>query len=528
MGVYDFLVIVMIVGFNFQADQALTSQNLTCNSKDLKALQEFMGRLKTVIHGRSGSAYNPQSLHQFHSRHTSTFTVSFARFTDNYFSGDIPMELGNCSSLRELSLKVNDLTGNISEGIFGLRNLTLLNLEDNKFSGPLSKGICNLTNLVFLDISSNGFSGIVPDVFHSCAKLQSYVAHSNRFAGFIPSSLSNSSTLTLLNMRNNSLEGSIDLNCSAMASLTSLDLGSNMFSGPIPDNLPSCKRLNDINLARINFQSLVPESFKNFHSLSYLSLSNSSISNLASALRILGQYQNLTTLVLSLNFQNEELPPDSTLHFQKLKEFATAGFVMELLEWKSCYLDWQFWVPLLHGLVKQLVVWRDTQKNVNERRLQYNQLQSFPLTLDLSNNNLSGTIWPEFRNLRKLQVFDLDLSHNKLSGTIPPSLVKLSFLSKFNVADNELYGEIPSGGQFSTFPNSSFQCNNLCGDQGSLCRLYDELPSKPSDESSRLNSIINSGFFIAMVIGFAAGFCGSIFFLQHQEIDAFVQTFFVK
>ncbi|KAH7518537.1 hypothetical protein FEM48_Zijuj09G0182100 [Ziziphus jujuba var. spinosa] len=51
MGVYDFLVIIMIVGFSFQADQALTSQNLTCNSKDLKALQEFMGCLKTVIHG---------------------------------------------------------------------------------------------------------------------------------------------------------------------------------------------------------------------------------------------------------------------------------------------------------------------------------------------------------------------------------------------------------------------------------------------------------------------------------------------
>ncbi|KAH7518522.1 hypothetical protein FEM48_Zijuj09G0180600 [Ziziphus jujuba var. spinosa] len=623
------------MGFNFQADQALTSQNLTCNSKDLKALQEFMGCLKTVIHGwainfsydcckwtgitcnsslssleidnpndHTGrivklelgnmkitgklseslgaldqlttlnlsvnfiqgtlplSLFHLQDLQVLDLSHNylsgpvpatinlraiqitdlsqnslngslpvsicdNSSTLRILNFADNYFSGDIPMELGN--SLRELSLNMNDRTGGISEGIFGLRNLTLLNLQDNKFSGPLSKGICNLTNLVFLDISSNGFSGIVPDVFHSCAKLQSYVAHSNRFAGFIPSSLSNSSTLTL-NMRNNSLEGSIDLNCSAMASLTSLDLGSNMFSGPIPDNLPSCKRLNDINLARINFQSLLPESFKNFHSLSYLSLSNSSISNLASALRILGQCQNLTTLVLSLNFQNEELPPDSTLHFQKLKVLIIANYRLtgSIPQWLSHSRNLQLLDLSWNCLSEKFL-------NVNERGLRYNQLQNFPLTLDLSNNNLSGTIWPEFGNLRKLQVFDLkvnnisgpipsnlsgmnsvetlDLSHNKLSGTIPPSLVKLSFLSKFNVADNELYGEIPSGGQFSTFPNSSFQGNNLCGDQASLCRLDDELPSKPPDESSISNSIINSGLFIAIVIGFAVGFCGSIFFL---------------
>ncbi|KAL6189719.1 hypothetical protein ACLB2K_036122 [Fragaria x ananassa] len=65
----------------------------------------------------------------------------------------------------------------------------------------------------------------------------------------------------------------------------------------------------------------------------------------------------------------------------------------------------------------------------------------------------------------------LDLSHNKLSGTITPSLVQLSFLSKFSVADNQLEGAIPTGGQFMTFPNSSLQGNNLCGFHALSCPL---------------------------------------------------------
>ncbi|KAJ7954450.1 putative Phytosulfokine receptor [Quillaja saponaria] len=64
----------------------------------------------------------------------------------------------------------------------------------------------------------------------------------------------------------------------------------------------------------------------------------------------------------------------------------------------------------------------------------------------------------------------LDLSHNNLSGMIPP-LESLSFLSKFSVAYNDLYGIIPHGGQFLTFPESSFEENTkLCGLQFVSCQ----------------------------------------------------------
>ncbi|KAH7516676.1 hypothetical protein FEM48_Zijuj10G0160400 [Ziziphus jujuba var. spinosa] len=491
----------------------------------------------------------------------------------NYISGNLPDGLRNCSSLEYLYLGTNNLTGGITESILQLQKLTELKLEDNKLSGLLNEGIGNLTNLVRLDISTNMFSGTIPDVIRNTGKLQFFVAHSNRFNGTIPSSLTNCPTLTLLNVRNNTLEGPININCSVMVNLTSIDLGSNRFSGSIPDNLPSCQSLNNINLARNHFIGPIPESFKNFRSLSYLSLSNSSNTNLSSSLRVLQQCRNLTTLVFSLNFHDEELPADPTLHFDKLKVLIIANCRLKgsIPQWLSnskqlqlLDLSWNclggpvpawfgnfgslFYLDIsnnsftgeipkniteLRSLIDREVSLEEPspdfplfmKRNVSARGFQYNQLESFPPTIDLGNNNLSGPLWLEFGNLKKLHVLDLkfnnlsgpipsnwsgmasletlDLSHNKLSGIIPPSLVKLSFLSKFNVADNQLHGQIPDGGQFPTFPTSSFEGNNLCGvGHDPPCKSDKQTPTQQLNKAKPSIGVI-IGTAIGIVLGIA-------------------------
>jgi len=56
------------------------------------------------------------------------------------------------------------------------------------------------------------------------------------------------------------------------------------------------------------------------------------------------------------------------------------------------------------------------------------------------------------------------LSSNHLTGAIPTALNNLHFLSKFNISNNDLEGPIPTTGQLSTFPSSSFDGNpKLCG-----------------------------------------------------------------
>ncbi|KAJ0240457.1 Phytosulfokine receptor 1 [Hirschfeldia incana] len=499
----------------------------------------------------------------------------------NYFAGDFPLGFGDCLLLEHLCLGMNNLTGNIPNDLLRLQSLNLLGVQENRLSGTLSLAIGNLTGLVRLDVSSNRFSGEIPDVFGEMTKLKELLAQSNRFTGGIPRSLSNSPSLNLLNLRNNSLTGPLRLNCTAMVGLNSLDLGTNRFNGPLPENLPVCKRLKNVNLARNSFHGQVPESFKDFQSLSFFSLSNSSLSNISSALRILQSCKNLTTLVLTLNFHGEALPDgDKTpLRFEKLKvlvvancrltgsmpRWLTSSNDLQLLDlswnrltgaipsWIGDFKD-LFYLDLsnnsftgeipksltkLQSLTSRNISFDEPspdfpffmKRNESARALQYNQIVGFPPTIELGHNNLSGPIWEEFGDLKKLHVFDLkwndltgsipgslsgmtslevlDLSNNRLSGSIPSSLQKLTFLSKFSVASNNLSGRIPSGGQFQTFPNSSFEFNDLCGEHRLPC-------SGDKVDGTTTTLIIHSrrrrsrGAEIGMAVGIAFG---SVFLL---------------
>lgn len=59
----------------------------------------------------------------------------------------------------------------------------------------------------------------------------------------------------------------------------------------------------------------------------------------------------------------------------------------------------------------------------------------------LSNNKFGQLTWPAIQGLKVLET--LDLSHNNLSGTIPSTLSPS--VNRFNVSFNNLNGVIPSG-----------------------------------------------------------------------------------
>ncbi|KAL8535748.1 hypothetical protein ACS0TY_011402 [Phlomoides rotata] len=491
---------------------------------------------------------------------------------DNRFTGNLPPGLGNCSSIEELDLSSNNIYGVFPEDLFQLMSLKKLRVQENSLFGELNGLIGNLSNLLHIDISSNEFSGNLPDVFDRFVKLRYFSAQSNRFTGTIPISLASSSTITSLSLRNNSFVGTIDLNCSAMASLVSLDLATNKFHGEIPENLPTCSKLRTINLAKINFSGQVPQSFRNFQSLTSISFSNSSISNLTAALDILQHCKNLTTLVLTLNFHNEKMPEYQSLQFVGLKTLVIAscrltGFIPQWLSGlknlQLLDLSWNrlggpipplfgnlsslFYLDLsnnsftgsipkelteMESLINGTVIWEEpsldfplfVRRNQNQSGFKYKEVFRFPPTLELGNNFLTGSILPEFGNLKRLHVLDLksnnlsgsipsslsqltslealDLSFNNLSGKIPASLNNLTFLSNFNVAHNALSGAIPTGSQFWTFPNSSFEGNpGLCGEHTSHpCSVNKRIPLLSPNKSKKTR-----GRSIAMGVGIGVG-----------------------
>ncbi|KAA8529939.1 hypothetical protein F0562_034457 [Nyssa sinensis] len=494
--------------------------------------------------------------------------------SSNCYYGEIPAGLGNCSFLEHLSLSSNFLQGNFPEELFSLAKLSELDLQDNMLSGPLSPSFGNLSNLVKMDISLNRFSGTLPDVFQNLRKLKQFSAMTNGFRGHLPASLTNSPSISSLRLNNNSLTGPIVLNCSAMVCLTSLGLSFNQFNGPIPDNLPSCQQLSTVKLSLNKFGSHLPDSFKNFKSLSHLTLYRTGLRNLSAALSILQYCKNLTTLVLTSNFHNEAMPADFNLKFRNLMTLVIAncglsGIVptwlsgctkLQVLDLSWNHLSGQipvwfgklnflFYLDLSNNSLSgdipksmtklQSLICRNfsvenpseelmffIKKNPTLRGLQYNQIWSFPPTLDLSNNMLTGQIWPEFGNLKLLHVFNLnnnylaglipttlsemtnletlDLSYNSLSGSIPPSLVYLTFLSKFSVGYNQLSGRIPSGGQFLTFPDSSFEGNKgLCISLSSSCSAGSPKGTPFDSPEAAKDSIIGLPFGFGAVVGFA-------------------------
>ncbi|KAF8086238.1 hypothetical protein N665_0631s0013 [Sinapis alba] len=138
------------------------------------------------------------------------------RLPEAGFNGSIPpFTITRLSSLKILSLRKNQLTGELPCDFINLKNLTHLYLQHNLLSGPLPAILSELKNLKVLDLSNNEFNGS------------------------IPTSLSGLTRLRVLNLANNSFSGDIpDLD---LPNLKQIDLSNNKLTGTVPKSLQRFK-----------------------------------------------------------------------------------------------------------------------------------------------------------------------------------------------------------------------------------------------------------------------------------------------
>ncbi|GJS08433.1 probable LRR receptor-like serine/threonine-protein kinase RFK1 isoform X1 [Tanacetum coccineum] len=117
----------------------------------------------------------------------------------NRFSGQIPGELGNITTLTYLNLEANNLSGTVPSDLGRLVNLQSLILSSNRLTGMLPVSLAELRNLIDFRISDNNFSGSIPNFIQNwrlLSKLSDFVFCSGReiigsgLQGPIPSSIS--------------------------------------------------------------------------------------------------------------------------------------------------------------------------------------------------------------------------------------------------------------------------------------------------------------------------------------------------
>ena len=420
-------------------------------------------------------------------------TIQHINFFDNQISGDLSQVVLNNTVL--------DLSSNCFSGWLPhlSSNVVMLNIANNSFSGQISPLICRKTNerskLEVLDISNNALSGELSDCWMHWPSLTHINLGSNDLSGEIPDSMGSLAALKAFILHNNSFHGDIPSSLQNCKVLGLISLSDNKFSGIIPRWIVERTTLMVIHLRSNKFMGDIPPQICQLSYLRVLDLANNSLSG---------------TIPKCLNDISAMAGGRSEGDFTVLE----ADYDYE------SYMD-------------SLIL------NIKGRDSEYKKILRYVRMIDLSSNNLSGSIPVEIFSLLGLQFLNLshnhltgmisveiggmeyleslDLSRNNLSGEIPQTMANLTFLDDLNLSYNNLSGRIPSGTQIQTFSPLSFFGNpKLCGAPLLENCPEDEVETqRPTRVGENREFPEITWFYIGMGSGFFVGFlgvCGCLFF----------------
>ncbi|GMH23989.1 hypothetical protein Nepgr_025832 [Nepenthes gracilis] len=411
----------------------------------------------------------------------------------------------SCSSssrVSSLNLSGHSLSSDFSSVSTHLMSLDLLqslNLASTNLSGPLRPLSRCSSSLEQIDFSQNSLTGSLADLasFSSCSflsslnlsfnfldsskvsttrfalPLQRLDVSSNRLSGgeIFPWLLSGGCAhLTQLSLKGNEVEGNFSL--AGCKSLEHLDISSNNFSSSLP-NFRDCSNLQYLDLSSNKFAGLIEDdAFVSCAKLRYLNISNNQFSGPIPSLPT----SNLEYLYLGSNRFEGEIQQtlaeacgtllEIDLSLNHLFGTIPAGFAScsSLENFDVSYNNFSGELPVelfskMVSLKRLLLAFNNFSSRLPET------LPTSLVTLDLSSNNISGSIPSGVCENAQTKLKELYLQDNLLTGSIPLSLGNCSQLVSLDFSFNYLTGTIPSNlGSLSKLKDLIIWMNQLYGE----------------------------------------------------------------
>jgi Leucine-rich repeat (LRR) protein len=387
--------------------------------------------------------------------------------------------ISQISTLRELKLADNGLTGDLPDSLTSLTQLEVVDLQSNKLTS-LPAEIRQLARLRILNISENQFTTL-PSALFSSVPLVELIATKNAFSGSF-FNVDKVPHLQKLILSNNAISSFCDSSSISLPALKHLDLGVNRLSS-LPD-MSSWTSLTTLLIGNNKLSSL-PDGFVSLQqTLQHADFTSNDIKTidekiaLMDALKILILAANPLRVRKYLTMNTTDVKRDlhSRLEPEEVEvitdENERDGFVVN--DEKG---GWQLKTSGILDLSNQnmpevdsdaLLTFSQTN-NVRQLSLQQNILTMIPLVLsqlnhltvlDLSNNNITQVLTeslhlPKLRELRlmknKIQSLEnimlffsapnlehLDISLNRISGPLPIFRSAFPELLILQASDNKI------------------------------------------------------------------------------------------
>ncbi|XP_042757653.2 LRR receptor-like serine/threonine-protein kinase EFR [Lactuca sativa] len=462
---------------------------------DLSSLQitgpvsPFIGNLSFLrsLHLQNNQFYGilPETI-------TNLFSLQVLNVSFNRIQGTIPANISHCIDLRVVDFMQNKLSGSIPESLTVLKNLRTLNLARNNISGFIPPSIGNLTSLSTLRLCTNKLSGRIPSELSALRNLKILDLNINKLTGILPPSFYNMSSLEVFAVASNDLWGNIPYNVGeTLPNLLDFNFCLNRFTGTIPGSLHNLTNIRSIRMQHNQLHGTLPRGPWNLPMLTRYNIGqNNIVSAQGEGLGFLNSLVNSTKLgFLAIDGNNfDGFIPESIGNLSKILRIMFMGsnrisgiIPSSIGQLKGLALLNLGYNSISGQIPPELGQLEDLQKLVLVHSLEK------VVTIDLSNNNLSGDIPNSIHNCKSLEqliisknslsgnipnslgelrgLLVLDLSSNQLSGSIPLELQSLNAIKILNLSFNKLEGNVPSNGFFSNLTRVHLEGNpKLCYD----------------------------------------------------------------